>query len=107
MAQHRGRMGPWPPTQDSQPDAFFLTADGYQRSERQLVGPLRMGTSQGVGPRGEAVAVGRDETRSDFGMDRVSPREFDPMGTSLRRYGPNAESELVSREIRGGSSRRA
>jgi hypothetical protein len=41
-----------------------------------------------------------------MGMDRVSPREFDPEGTSLRRYGPDHESDLVSRQIRGSNRRR-
>ena len=105
MAQHRGRQGEWPIVKGN-PDAFFLTPDGYRKSDRSLVGPLRMGTAPGVGPRGEAVATGRDESRSDMGMDRVSPREFDPMGTSLDRYKPNQQSDLISREIRGGSKRR-
>jgi hypothetical protein len=94
------------PTVKRNPDAYYLTGDGFQRSDRQLAGPLRMGTSPGVGPRGAAVASVRDEERSDMGMDRVSPREFDPMGTSLRRYGPDHESDLVSRQIRGSNRRR-
>lgn len=83
------------PTVKRQPAATYQTPDGYLNSDRQLVGPLRFGTTRGVGPRGDAVADGRDETGSDFGVDRVSPREFDPMGTGLRRYqGP--ESALLS-----------
>jgi hypothetical protein len=30
-------------------------------------------------------------------MDRVSPREFDPMGTSISRYNnPKRDAELIS-----------
>jgi hypothetical protein len=94
------------PTVKRNPDAYFLTGDGFQRSDRSLAGPARMGTAPGVGPRGAAVATGRDEERSDMGVDRVSPREFDPEGTSLRRYGPDHESDLVSRQIRGSNRRR-
>ena len=106
MAQHVGRLGPWPRMDSNtgagrnSPNACFQTPDGMRMSERSLAGPLRMGTSPGVGPRGGAVATERVEGRSDFGMDRVSPRWFDPMGTiTTRSAGPG--SELVSSEIRG------
>ena len=79
------------------PDAFFLTPDGYLKSGRSLAGPLRLGTEPRVGPRGAL----RDGTNSDFGMDRVSPRGFDPEGTALTRYGPQEESPLISRQVRG------
>jgi len=39
-------------------------------------------------------------------MDRVSPPNFDPMGTDLSRTGPAPGSDLVSREIRGGTRKR-
>ena len=89
------------PRQTYKADAVFQNADGFQKFERQLAGPLRLGTEPGVGPRGPAVALGKMEERSDMGMDRVSPREFDPMGTSTSRYRPNAESDLLSRQKRG------
>jgi len=38
-------------------------------------------------------------------MDRVSPPGFDPMGTDLSRTGNQPGSDLVSREIRGGTKR--
>jgi hypothetical protein len=95
----------WPSVK-RQPEAYYLTGDGYQRSNRSVAGPLRSGNAVGVGSRGAAAATGRDEERSDFGMDRVSPREFDVMGTSMRRYGPDHESDLVSRQIRGSNRRR-
>jgi hypothetical protein len=83
---------------DDQPVARFQTADAVLKSDRQLAGPLRYGTMPPVGPKGGAV-IGAGS--SDFGMDRITPRGFDPMGTSLRRE-PNQESStLISREIRG------
>lgn len=95
----------WPRTRDNGlerrgPDAFFLTPDGYLKSGRSLAGPLRLGTEPRVGPRG-AIRNGS----SDFGMDRISPRGFDPMGTALSRYGPQEESPLISRQLRGGRRR--
>jgi hypothetical protein len=98
MAQKRYKQGPWAPKMDDQPVAEFQNADGWQRSNRSVAGPLRLGTMPGVGPRGGAVIGGGG---SDMGMDRITPRGFDPVGTSLRRE-PNQEgSTLVSREIRG------
>ena len=94
---HEGKQGPWPRIK-REPDAWVLKPDCFERTERALAGPLRSGTStlHGVGPKG-IVAVGESRT-TDFGTDRVSPREFDPMGTSSsradqRRY----PSELVAR----------
>jgi hypothetical protein len=112
VAQHRGRDGEWPRANletgagRGDPTARFQTPDGILKSDRSLAGPLRMGTSPGVGPRGSAVATGRVEGGSDFGMDRVSPRPFDPMGTPDRRAPDFPESSLVSRDIRGGNRRR-
>ena len=94
-------QAPWPTQQTkdgtprSDPTACFLIPDGKTRSDRSLAGPLRLGTEPRVGPRG-AVRNGG----SDFGMDRVSPRGFDPMGTSDSRAPPQEESTLISREVR-------
>lgn len=74
------------------PTACFLTPDGTLKSNRSLAGPLRKGTAPGVGPRGSAGNGG-----SDFGMDRVSPRDFDPIGTPRNRFG-EIPSELISRK---------
>lgn len=102
MAEKRYRQGPWPPRTDDQPEAFFQAPGITERFHRSLAGPLRYGTSQGVGPRGSSVANRRVEGASDMGMDRVDPRgDFDPMGTALERYGPSPQSDLVAREIRG------
>jgi len=75
----------------SAPVACFQTANATQRSDRSLVGPLRMGTAPGVGPRG-ALRNGS----SDFGVDRISPRGFDPMGTSDTRAPLQEASTLIS-----------
>ena len=97
MAQKRYRSGPWPPKMDDQPRAEFQTPDGWQRSERPVAGVLRMGTEPRVGPRGPSVD-GFDGT--DFGMDSITPRRFDPMGTSLTREPRREASTLVSRDVR-------
>lgn len=73
------------------PIACFQTPDGTLKSNRSLAGPLRTGTAPGVGPR-DAPGNGG----SDFGMDRITPRDFDPMGTTRRRFG-EIPSELISR----------
>ena len=92
---------PWPPNlrdsgaEKGSPTAFFATADGYLKSERSLAGPLRRGTVNTVGPKGAAP-----NGSSDFGMDRVTPRGFDPEGTALTRYGPQEPSPQISRELR-------
>ena len=99
MAQKLGRQTEWP-REKRTPEAYFLTADGWLNSERPLVGPLRHGTTPGVGPTGRAV-VADDTRRSDFGMDRIEPRDFDPMGTSRRRFG-TIDSGLIARSVRGG-----
>jgi len=77
------------------PTAFFAVPDGYLKSERSLAGPLRRGTANTVGPKGAAP-----NGSSDFGLDRISPRGFDPIGTALQRYGPQEASQLISRELR-------
>ena len=98
MARHRGRQGEWP-TVKRNPEAWFASPDGYLKSERLLAGPLRYGTTPNVGPKGGAVALDKSDA-TDFGMDRVAPRDFDPLGTSRARFG-DIPSELISREIRG------
>lgn len=87
------KQSEWPP--EREPSATFVTRDGYLKSGRPLAGPLRMGTEPRVGPRG-AGAGGS----SDFGVDRISPRGFDPMGTDLDRTGAQEASERVKRNGR-------
>lgn len=98
MAEHRGKQGEWPIVKRER-IGDFLTPDGYLRSERPLAGPLRLGTEPRVGPRG----LLRDGTASDFEMDRITPRGFDPMGTSDTRAPPQEGSSLLSRQIRSRS----
>jgi len=92
MAENRTR---WP-TRSTEPVGHFQTPDGVLRSDRSLAGPLRLGTSPGVGPRG----LLRDGNASDFGMDRVTPRGFDPMGSHNTREPPQESSSLLSRATR-------
>lgn len=87
-------------TETRSPTGFFQTADVIQRSNRSLAGPLRMGTARGIGPRGASRGG-----MSDLGVDRVSPRGFDPMGTSDTRAPAQEASELVSRETRNSRRR--
>lgn len=97
---------PWPRRREDgselrSPTAFFASPDGYLKSGRSLAGPLRLGTAPPVGPSGASR-----NGNSDFGMDRITPRGFDPIGTSLERRGPQESSPLVSRELRGDNNRR-
>ena len=101
MSQDKEREWPRVRTRDGterrSPTGFYQAPGVLERSDRSVAGPLRLGTAPGVGPRG-ALRNGS----SDFGMDRVSPRGFDPMGTSLEREPRQEGSELVSREVRRG-----
>jgi hypothetical protein len=98
----RESQSPWPRPQQTgsqgyraEPNACFLSPDGKARSDRSLAGPLRLGTEPRVGPRG-ALRNGS----SDMGVDRVSPRGFDPLGTSDSRAPPQEASTLISKEVR-------
>jgi hypothetical protein len=42
----------------------------------------------------------RGGNASDFGMDRVSRRGFDPIGTPDARSNVQEESTLISKEVR-------
>lgn len=80
------------------PNACFQGADGLFKSNRDLAGPLRMGTDPKTGPKGGVIDA--DNSRmSDMGMDRVSPRDFDPIGTSRNRFG-NISSKLIAENSR-------
>lgn len=89
------KEGPWPAVKREK-IADFASPDGFLRNERSLAGPLRMGTAPGAGPKG-LVAGG---TASDFEMDRVTPRGFDPMGTHDERAPRQESSPLLSRAVR-------
>ena len=95
----------WPRTRDdgtekTSPRGFFQSRDGVLRSDRSLAGPLRTGTSPDVGPRARSRAASGEGRDSDFGMDRISPRGFDPIGTPDDRIGPQPSSDLVTEQVR-------
>jgi hypothetical protein len=93
VAQKIGRQGEWP-TVRGNPSAVFVTREGYRKSGRSLAGPLRMGTTGDVGPRGAAP-----NGPSDMGVDHIEPAKgrFDPIGGSNVREPSMPGSELVSR----------
>jgi hypothetical protein len=90
----------WPRTQRdgsgrTSPTAIFQAPGLTEKSGRSVAGPLRLGTSPGAGPSG--AVSGRV---SDHGMDRVSPRGFDPLGTSDTRAPAQEASETISGQAR-------
>lgn len=95
MTKESQREWPRQKPAGSERRAMFATSDTFLKSERSVAGPLRMGTEPRVGPKGAL----RDGA-SDFGVDRVSPRGFDPLGTSDTRAPEQEASTLVSREVR-------
>lgn len=99
MAQHRGRQGEWPRVQ-REPDAYFAVPDGYYRSDRDVAGTLRMGTTRNVGPKGEAVIADR-EKRTDYGMDRVDPNAAREINKGTSSPPPPIRSKLIARVERG------
>lgn len=102
MAQHVRRQSEWPIVK-REPDAYVLVPDVYTRTDRAATGPLRNGTvPNGAGPSGKAP-----QDASDYGMDRVSPRCFDPLGTGISRYSnPKRDAELISSRPAPRSSKR-
>jgi hypothetical protein len=100
-------QAPWPRTREDgterrSPTAFFANPDTIAKSDLSVAGPLRMGTAPGAGPTGAL----RGGNNSDFGMDRVTPRRIDIIGTPLDRQGAAEPSPLVSRELRGSNRRK-
>ena len=57
-----------------------------------------------MGPRAKGAVAGDVSDRSDFGMDRITPKCFDPMGTSLKRYG-ELPSSAVTEKLSGRKTR--
>lgn len=92
---NRDRSWPYRTGQADSPPAITVSPDTDLNSARSLAGPLRLGTEPRVGPRGNVANGG--EFATDFGVDRISPRGFDPMGTSDTRLPPQEASELLSR----------
>jgi hypothetical protein len=101
----RDEQREWPRVRDSgtekrSPTAIFTHPDNFWKSERSVAGPLRRGTARGVGPSG-----GAGGGNSDMGVDRISPRRFDPLGNYLSRDGAREESPQISRELRNNRRR--
>lgn len=78
----------------SSPPALTQSPDGLWNSARRFAGPLRVSTAPGVGPRGAPAANALD---TDLGVDRITPRRFDPIGTQDERAPPFPSSELIAR----------
>lgn len=95
---NRRRSWPYQDGQAASPPAITVSPDANLRSNRALVGPLRLGTSYGVGPSGAPNATTID---SDLGVDRVSPRgNVDYMGQGQKRW--EEPSVLIARYRRNG-----
>lgn len=94
---NRNRSWPYQTGQAASPPAITVAPDGVLNSARSLAGRLRWGTEPRVGPRYGRAGDNGDGLGTDFGMDRVSPRGFDPMGTSDTRAPLQEASELISR----------
>jgi hypothetical protein len=92
------KQGEWPAVK-RQPVADFLTPDGFRRTDRSVAGQLRLGTEPRVGPGGLLT----DGPGSDMGMDRITPKGFDPMGSHNTRAPAQESSSLLSRQVRGRS----
>lgn len=78
------------------PAALTQTPDGLLNSDRSLAGPLRRGTYGPVGPTGRGLGNVVSRAATDFGMDRVTPRDMDHIGTS-KPGAPPPESTRVRR----------
>ncbi|HEY1880552.1 MAG TPA: hypothetical protein VGG68_11535 [Caulobacteraceae bacterium] len=87
------------------PVAYFAVPDGYHRSDRDVVGPLRMGTTPEVGPKGPAVRADRS-WRSDFGMDRIDPSAGHDLNKGTSQPPPPYRSDLIAQVERNGRTRR-
>ena len=100
MAQHRGKQGEWP--REREPVAVFAVPDGYHRSDRDVAGPLRMGTTPEAGPKGPAVKADRDFS-TDYGMDRIDGTAGRDINIGTSKPPPPYKSELIARDVRGRS----
>lgn len=87
------------------PVAYFAVPDGYHRSNRDVAGPLRMGTTPEVGPKGPAVRADRT-WRSDFGMDRIDPSAGHDLNQGTSSPPPPYRSDLIAQVERNGRTRR-
>lgn len=91
---NRRRSWPYQDGQAESPPAITVSPDGTWNSARRFAGPLRVSTAPGVGPRG---APSGETIATDLGVDRISPRRMDPLGTDNTRDPPREPSELIAR----------
>jgi hypothetical protein len=89
---------------DAPGPVYYTGPDGYHRSDRDVAGPLRMGTTANVGPKGPAVRADRS-WESDFGMDRIDPTAGHDINKGTSQPPPPYKSDLIARVERGGRSR--
>ena len=94
---NRRRSWPYEDGQAASPPALTQSPDGLWSSARRFAGPLRAATEPRVGPRG---APSGETIATDLGVDRISPRRWDPIGTPDERSGAFPSSELIAREGR-------
>lgn len=95
--------GRWEPELNRNPPiAYFTAPDGYHRSDRDVAGPLRMGTTPEVGPKGPAVRADRS-WQSDFGMDRIDPTAGRDINKGTSQPPPPYKSDLIAQVERGKS----
>lgn len=80
-------------------DAPVLVPGIRQNTGREPWGPLRIGTSPGVGVRARGVIVADADRRTDLGMDHID-RDVDAIGKRCL-----IPSHLIAEE-RGGRRRR-
>jgi hypothetical protein len=83
-----------------QPNAYFTGPDGYHRSDRDVAGPLRMGTTPEVGPKGPAVRADRSSV-TDFGMDRIDGTAGHDINKGTSQPPPPYKSDLIASFERG------
>ena len=91
------RRRSWPyQGQATSPAALTQSPDGLLNSDRPLGGPLRRGTFGPVGPTGRGIGGVVNRAATDFGVDQVTPREFDHIGVS-RPHAMPPESKRIRR----------
>jgi hypothetical protein len=81
------------------PVAYFTSPNGYHRSDHELVGPLRTGTTPEAGPKGYPVKADRSFL-TDYGMDRIDPTASHDLNKGSKDPPPAQHSDLIARVIR-------
>ncbi|HEX3520782.1 MAG TPA: hypothetical protein VHT52_01690 [Stellaceae bacterium] len=93
------KQSEWPRIK-REPESYFAGPDGYHRSDREVAGPLRMGTTPEVGPKGPAVKADRSSS-SDFGMDRIDGTAGHDINKGTKEPPPPYKSDLIAQFERG------